>query len=255
MNVLIATDMEGIAGIDREEQVKPRGNPDYEAARPLLMDDVNAAVEGALEGGASGVYVTDGHMGGGNFLEGRLHSAAALLPKGAPYPTDISAGLFIGCHAMAGTMNAFLDHTGWHKHVFSLTINGRLFGEIGRFAARLGHVGCPLVMVSGCEAACKEARDFAGEVEFASVKRALGRNAALLVPLDEARRRIRLAASRAMKRAADLKPFRPLFPAEVVQVLCGTELAELAMKREGVERVDARTVRKIAATALDLDIL
>ena len=52
MKIYIVTDMEGVSGICNEEQVK-RESPHYGPARHLLCADVNAAIQGAFDGGAT----------------------------------------------------------------------------------------------------------------------------------------------------------------------------------------------------------
>lgn len=54
MRVLISADIEGISGVCDPEQTRP-GSQEYERARRLMTGEVNAAVEGALEGGATEV--------------------------------------------------------------------------------------------------------------------------------------------------------------------------------------------------------
>lgn len=54
---------------------KGKGGPQrYEDARMLLAKDVNAAVEGAIEGGADDIIVVDGHGGGNFFVMESLHT-------------------------------------------------------------------------------------------------------------------------------------------------------------------------------------
>ncbi|MBR7518137.1 M55 family metallopeptidase, partial [Mycobacterium tuberculosis] len=54
MKVYISADIEGVAGVVTPEQGQP-GNPEYERARRLMTEEVNAAIEGALSGGATEV--------------------------------------------------------------------------------------------------------------------------------------------------------------------------------------------------------
>ncbi|MEM3648478.1 MAG: M55 family metallopeptidase [Thermoproteota archaeon] len=51
MKVYVLADMEGASYVVREQQTEP-GSREYEEACLLLTRDVNAAVEGALEGGS-----------------------------------------------------------------------------------------------------------------------------------------------------------------------------------------------------------
>lgn len=48
MKVFVSVDLEGVNGVTSPEQVLP-GNREYEVTRRLVTDEVNAAVEGAVE--------------------------------------------------------------------------------------------------------------------------------------------------------------------------------------------------------------
>ena len=64
MKILLMTDLEGISGVNTIEKVSDEGTPGHRFALERLMLDVNAAVDGAFRGGATDVYVKDGHGGG-----------------------------------------------------------------------------------------------------------------------------------------------------------------------------------------------
>jgi hypothetical protein len=65
-----ATDMEGVGGVNNaDEQLLP-GQRRYEESRRLLTGEVNAAVVGALEAGASQVVIWDGHDASLGFATG-----------------------------------------------------------------------------------------------------------------------------------------------------------------------------------------
>ena len=84
MKIFISADIEGVAGIVRPEQTLLEGK-DYSYARNLMVEEVNAAVEGALEGGAKEVVVCDAHSHQFNLLPDRLHPEARLLPTRLPW--------------------------------------------------------------------------------------------------------------------------------------------------------------------------
>jgi len=257
VKIYVMTDMEGVSGIDRIEQLDRDGG-EFRASCEKLMSDVNAAVAGAFDGGATQATVRDGHGGGGNFL-------AEMLDERAHHDTTdwkdwpkLLAGGFdgafaVGHHAMAGTIDAFLDHTQdstrWHDYY----LNGRRCGEIAQVATWMGAAGIPLLLVTGDEAACVEAREFVQPVETAAVKRGDGRNRAVACPPDEARDRIRAAARRAMALIGKAKPFTPPRPLEIVVEFNRTDYCEGALARgETLERIDARTVRKVTADPYDI---
>ena len=63
MRVLIVSDMEGVAGVTKWEQVSG-GESLYEEARTLYTEELNAAVRGARAAGADEVVVMDCHGAG-----------------------------------------------------------------------------------------------------------------------------------------------------------------------------------------------
>ena len=147
---------------------------------------------------------------------------------------------------MAGTQNAFLDHTqssvSWHNY----SINGRRYGEAGQLAAFAGASGIPFVMVSGDFAACAECLSLFGRMEVAPVKIADGRNRAVCLPEEEAEERIFEAARRAVSLAREKEPFRVILPAEIAVEFNRTDYADAAMSRHpDAERTDPRTVRRV----------
>ena len=66
--VLVFYDMEGVSGINREQQTSFSHPDQYQPARKFLTGDVNAAIRGLVEGGAGDITVTDAH-GSGNSLD------------------------------------------------------------------------------------------------------------------------------------------------------------------------------------------
>jgi D-amino peptidase len=107
-------------------------------------------------------------------------------------------------------------------------------------------------MVSGDEAACVEARQFFHPLETAVVKRGIGRNRAELVEVSEARARIREAARRAVALIGQARPYTPLKPMEILLELSRADYCDDVARHPGVERLDARTVRKVTSDPLDL---
>ena len=61
-------------------------------------------------------------------------------------------------HAMAGTADGVLNHTVSGQAWRNLWFNGAPVGETGINAALCGTWGCPVLLVTGDEAACGEGR-------------------------------------------------------------------------------------------------
>ena len=236
MKIFIETDLEGISGVAKIEQVAERD--EYTISR--LMCDTNAAVRGFLDGGADEVLVRDGHGGGNNFPEGALDPRAKQITYHDEFIDECDAVCVVGAHSMAGTENAFLDHTqssvAWHDYY----INGRRLGEMGQLGAFAGAHGKPFIMMSGDLSAAAEARACFGCIETAVVKYARGRNLADCIPDDEAERLIYESAKRAVRLIGEIKPFRVAFPAKIEIEYNRADYLDSAMRSGRLERLDAR---------------
>src|SRR5882757_1488387 len=89
--VYISADMEGISGIVDMDDTQPTGR-DYQQGRLLMTEDINAAVRGALAGGATEIAVNDAHGPMRNILPERLHEKAMLI-RGKAKPMGMLEGL------------------------------------------------------------------------------------------------------------------------------------------------------------------
>lgn len=210
--IFIVTDLEGVGGVNSwDEQVSP-GQRRFEESRRLLIGEVNAAVEGALEGGASEVVIWDGHDGSRTLSVDAIHPRAKLI-QGRPTPADYYLGerrydgiIFVGQHAKAGTANGLLAHS-QSLSVRDITINGKSVGEIGQVAAIAGHFRIPVIMLAGDQAACDEFLEIQPKGETVAVKKMVGKASALSLSHAEACAAIRAAARRAVRRIKEFSPW------------------------------------------------
>ncbi len=250
LKVYILTDIEGVSCVTREGQQKPEGGSEYEGARLLLTRDVNAAVEGALKGGAIQVIVNDGHgaRGGYNLVPEELHEGAAYV-MGGPRPCALP-GLdksfdevfLVGYHAMAGTQGAVLEHTMSTRVVMNAYINDVRVGEIGIEASIAGYFGVPVALVTGCDKAVREAKELLGDVEAVAVKEGVGRNCAICLAPKRARQLIKEAAERAVRKPTRFKPYGVQPPIEVRIEYSHPIYAE-RRPTPGMERTGPRALR------------
>ena len=250
MRVFLSVDMEGIAGIAHEDQTDPRAEHAAEYARScrLMTGEANAAIEGALDAGATAVWVSDSHWYMRNLIADELHEAAELIsggPRALSMVEGIDGGfdaaIFVGYHARAGTGRAVIDHT-YTSLVHEVRINGVPWGELGLNAAMAGYYGVPVAMVSGDQALAAEAASLLGDgVECVVVKEALGRFSARSLAPAESRRRIRAGAARALARSHG--PFTAGTPVTVEVEFALTQQADMAELVPGAERTSGRTVR------------
>jgi D-amino peptidase len=253
MIVWICTDMEGIAGIDSWHQCyHPDDNaPEYLYGREQLTAEVNAAVAGCFDAGATEVRVIDGHGRNRNrgFLREKLDPRVKLVWFSSFTPIrfegldeKVHAVAMIGQHAMAGTLHAFIDHTQIPKEICRFCINGQEHGEMSQFALYAGAYGVPLVYVSGDEALCEEARRLFPHVRYTPTKRGTGWATCELYPPDEVRARIRHDIAEAICHADRATAWRVSTPIEVSVEWAYSGLADYRAQFAGVRRVDARTV-------------
>ncbi len=244
MRVLIAVDMEGISGVVHWDHVDP-SHTEYARFRAIMTSEVNAAIDGALDGGASQVTVTDGHNNGRNILFEQLHTPARLN-SGSPAPLSMVEGaqradrvFFVGYHARAGTADGILAHT-WNDQIRHVWLNGQEVGEIGLNAAVCGSFGAPVVLVTGDRAAVQEAQDLLGSMEAVVVKTALSRTAAACRLLEEILPEIRHAAAYAMVRTA--APFIISGPINLRVELSRPDQIDGALRLPGAQRINGTTL-------------
>jgi D-amino peptidase len=246
MNLLISVDMEGISGVVKWDHVTS-DHKEYDRFRKLMTAEANAAIEGALAGGASRIVVNDSHGGMTNILIEELNPAAELI-SGSPKPfgmmqgigPDVDAVFFVGYHAAEGTGAAILSHTWSSRVVHEVRLNGQPVGETGINAALAGSFGAPVVLVAGDRAVTEEARALLGEIETVAVKDGVTRSAAQCLHPEVARERIRQAAERALR--LTVSPFVLSPPITLRVVFQNALCADQASLLPNSQRVDGRSV-------------
>jgi D-amino peptidase len=244
VRVHVISDIEGVAGIVKWGQAG--GDlPLYQEARKLYTEEINAAVRGAKAAGATEVVVMDCHGAGGDYTFNSL--VADMLDPDCEFVIQqewteytgfleegCDAALFVGMHAMAGTPDGVLSHTVSGQAWQSLKFNGTLVGETGINAALCGHWDCPVVLVTGDRAVCRESAALLPGVTTVEVKEGLGRFSARSKTPVEARRLIESGAKQAL---TDMKtlPYDPGRPCEIEVVFTTPDRLDEYRHRRGVE--------------------
>ena len=247
MNVLIATDLEGIPGVTSIEDME-RGTDRYEHACRMLEKTVNWVVEACVENGAERIYYSDGHGGGGNIKEENIDPRAEKLKEGVKLLQEgkIDCVLDVGTHARAGTLGGFLDHTFNSKVIFEYLLNGEPCNELSFCAGIYGGFGVPYVLCVGDTVACQQAKEYIPEIRTAVVKHATERNRCQDLPNQE--QIIKEAVADALANYRNIPPYKLSLPITVQQTTYrsdSTDYLYKAMLKKGkaVERLDARTLR------------
>ncbi len=249
LKVYISVDIEGIWGVVQADQTMADSR-DYGLARKWMVQDVNAVVEGLLEAGATEIVVNDSHGGMRNIIADELHPKASLI-SGAPKPLAMMQGIedtftaciFVGYHAKAGTTSAILDHTISGGSVRAVRVNGVELPELGINGALAGYFKIPVIMLSGDEETCRQAKSILGrEIVTVAVKQGIGRYAAKLLPADEARKRLKEGAKEALLKRDKISIFRLNPPFNFELELLNSSQAEMPSQLPQVKRTAPRTV-------------
>ena len=246
MKIYISADMEGITGLVDAEDVQPPGR-DYERGRVMMTEDVNAAVRGAYDAGATGVLVNVAHGPMRNLLPDLLDPRATLI-KGRPKPMGMTEGLTgeydavlcVGFHARAGVLGV-LSHSFMGHEIEDIWLDDQVTGEIGLFHAAAAAHGVPVAVLTGDDTACAEMTAWDGGVRTVAVKQAKDRFAAQLVPVAESRAAIESTAAEALRNL----PTVTVDPAAVRTLSVRWQSASVVSHLTGlpgVTRKDDRTV-------------
>ena len=252
MKVFILTDMEGATGIIHRDQLVIE-EKEYARGRKLLTGDVNAAVEGALDAGATEVVVCEGHGTMRNILLEDLHESASLVLGPTEYKDycqiiglddSFDAAIFVGFHAKAGNEHGILSHTWVGGAVHSITVNGTVFGETALDAGICGVYQVPLVAVCGDNELAKEVKETVGNhVETIEVKQAYSRAVARCYPPAATKKWIRDGVARALKNKTDHPVFRVDEPVVIDTQFYMPYMAEKAARVNQGERIAESTIR------------
>jgi D-amino peptidase len=247
MKVFLSSDMEGTAGVVDWEQCVGSSH-EAAAGRKLLLGEVNAAIDGALAGGATEIVVNDSHSTMRNLPPDELNGGASYI-SGKHKPLYMMQGLddsfdavlFVSYHGSIGAP-AGLSHTYNPRAVMEARLDGVVTGEAGINALVAAHYEVPVVLVTGDRSACDETTALIPGVHTAVVKESVSRVAAHNLHPDHARELIRRTAERAVGGASAIKP-PPLASATLEVDVRTTDIAEAASWVRGVERTGDRKIR------------
>ena len=216
--VYVSVDMEGISGITCSDQTLRDGDR-YAEGRELMAADMNACIEGCFAAGATEVVIRDGHGSGLNVDPAAIDARATLIQgTAAPYmegADGAEAAILLGFHAKALTPDAVLHHTFSSLTIQGMWLNDREVGETGVLAAILAEHKVPVVMVSGDDKVCAEAREWIPGVVTCETKKGTGPQSAELVPLEAARRLIREKTEQALRKRKEIPCIAVSYPAKM----------------------------------------
>ncbi|MCC7408525.1 MAG: M55 family metallopeptidase [Phycisphaeraceae bacterium] len=254
MIIFLMTDMEGLAGIDHWDQCyhPDDASPVYQYGREQLTADVNAAVAGCFDAGATEVRVLDGHGRNQNrgFIPEKLDPRVTRVWIAQENPrrfegldASVTAVAIVGQHAMAGTLHAFLDHTQCPKEICRYLISGQEHGEMSQLALYAGSFHRPLIYASGDDALCAEAHRLFPHVLTTPTKHSRSWSTCDLYPPEVVRQNIRQDIARALTTSNRPPAWQPKPPYTIEIEFAWTELADRFADIPYVQRPHPRSIR------------
>jgi D-amino peptidase len=183
MKFMIRCDVEGVTGVTTYQQAEGS-----QFGRAMLMNDLNACIEGLLATGDHEIVIYDEHTDGRNVDLTELPECVSVICGKPPYRADwggidssYDAMIMVGFHARSGVAGALLPHSYSRKNL-NIRLNGTVVGEIGMEAAIAGDFGVPLWLVTGDSAGMAEAEQMIENVRTVTVKEAMGEFTAKCLP-------------------------------------------------------------------------
>jgi D-amino peptidase len=257
MRILISADMEGATGVTWPADVRP-GSEQWQRFRQMLTSDVNAAVAGFCDAGATGVLINEAHDTMRNLLLEDLDQRAVLLTgrhkdlsmvEGIQRD-DVDGVAFIGYHAGAGA-EGVLAHTYLPNSVTAVRVNGEPAseGRLNTFVAQ--EYGVPVILVTGDDRTCADAASYAPDAQTVAVKECVSRYAAVCLPPAVTAAAIRSAAADAAAQAGRMPP-APAREFRVDVEVDAAQLAQAAAIVPGVSRTADTAVTYTSPSAWDM---
>jgi len=180
MKIYISADIEGITDVTHWDETDLQKGDSY-ASREQMTAEVAAACEGALQAGATEIWVKDSHDSARNLMPCRLPQEVRLIRGWSGHPfmmlqeldNTFQAVALIGYHSRAGSGTSPLAHTMSGK-VTLLRMNGQEVSEFLIDAYTCAYVGVPLIFLSGDKGICEEAEKFNPRIFTVAVKQGVG---------------------------------------------------------------------------------
>ncbi|MCW4456829.1 M55 family metallopeptidase [Microbacterium sp. MPKO10] len=252
MKIWISFDMEGVAGIVDWEQCRVGSGEPYALGQRLLQNEVNAAIEGALDAGATEVVLNDSHGHMSN-LDPNLIAGTAAYISGRNKPMHMMQGLdgsadaifFLAYHGAISGRSSVLSHS-YNPDVFSAArVNGTPVGESGINALVAQHYGVPIALVTGDSVTQDDTRPFAPDAVEVVTKESITRFSARNLHPDESCRQIREGASEAVRLVSAGRMASPHIelPAVLDLEFRTADLASVAVWAKHTTRTGDRSVR------------
>ena len=249
MKLYISCDIEGTSGIAHwDETDYDRGGRWYDYFREAMSREVAAAVQGAMDGGATDILVKDAHDSARNVIPTLLPAGIRIHRGWSRDPLCMVAGLdgsfdaaaFTGYHGPAHADGNPLAHT-MVTRADEVLLNGARCSEFMLNAYAAAMLGVPVAFVSGDAQLCSIARELIPAITAVPVSEGVGDASISMHPADA-----QAAIREGMKRAigGDVSGCALELPATFKMIVKYKEhkYAQLNGFYPGARRADEKTI-------------
>lgn len=215
MKIYISADIEGTTGITHWDEAK-KEKSEYKAFQEQMTNEVGAACEGALNAGATEIWVKDAHGTGRNLLMSKLPEEVKIIRGWSQHPFDMvqeldesfDAILFTGYHSRAGAHTNPLAHTLTGAPAY-IKINDVFASEFLIHSYIAAMLEVPVAFVSGDQGLCQDVKALNENIETVAVNQGIGGSTISIHP-NLALRNIKEGVERALR--SDLRLCRLSLP-------------------------------------------
>lgn len=258
MKIFISSDMEGTAGVVDWEQCLSTGTQ-YPYYAELLTREINAAIEGAMQAGATAFLVNDSHSKMANLKPDMLAGQANYL-SGRYKPRYMMQGLddtfdavfMVSYHGSMGSAGSVLSHTYFPQAFAEVRINGLVAGEAGINSLVASAYAVPVVLVTGDETTAEETKQFCPNIKTAVVKKSITRFSADALHPQAAQELIREQSKRAVEELSSATVPAIDRPVSMQISFRTSDYCELAARVNGVERTSGVAARIVGDDPLEI---
>lgn len=182
--IYISADLEGVNGVVYPHQVLPEGGRGYLNAVEQQLFELKTVIETLKANKVGKITVNDAHGTMENIAAKDISQNVNLI-SGKPKLFSMMHGLdhsydgaiLLGYHAAAGTTDAALAHT--FSFIFNeIKLNSRPIGEIELNSIYAGLFEVPIIIISGDNKACQQAKAFIKTAETVCVKESVSYSSA-----------------------------------------------------------------------------
>ncbi|MEE9187364.1 MAG: M55 family metallopeptidase, partial [Bacteroidota bacterium] len=211
------------------------------------------------EAGATDIVVSDSHGNGQNLLIEKLPKNVMIV-RSWPRPLMMMQGIdesfdgviFLGYHSSTVSSEGVRAHTISSARFADVQLNGISMPEAGINAAIAGHFDVPVIMISGDDAAVKEAAALLGDIEQAIVKWAYGFHSAKTMTPEAAYDVIRQKVGAAVRRIKKFRPYKLKTPIQMDVRFKNYRPSEVLSYLPSVERTDSHSIRFSGKDIIDV---